>query len=95
MKGRKLPRTETIISHENDALKNKVKCLEDALKEAYKDMNNITRLAISIPEAIAGIERLTKENEKLKKENEKLKKEKTEVEEILQYREEFIETHCA
>jgi len=33
--------------------------------------------------------------QKLKKENEKLKKEKAEVEEILQYREEFIEAHCA
>jgi predicted nucleic acid-binding Zn-ribbon protein len=31
----------------------------------------------------------------LKKEIEKLKKEKAEVEEILQYREEFIEDHCA
>ena len=32
--------------------------------------------------------------QKLKKENEKLKKEKAEVEEILQYREEFIGEHC-
>ena len=28
MKGRKLPRTTTIIHHENNALKNKVKCLD-------------------------------------------------------------------
>ena len=38
---------------------------------------------------------LNKQNEDLKKEIDKLKKEKKEVEEILEYREEFIKEHCA
>jgi FtsZ-binding cell division protein ZapB len=71
MKGRKLPRTTTIVQQENAALKNKVKCLSDALEEAYIEIRKLTN------------------------ENEKLKKEKANVEEILEYREEFIiQEHC-
>jgi len=42
MKGRKLPRTPTIVQQENAALKNKVKCLNDALEEAYANIRKLT-----------------------------------------------------
>ena len=41
MKGRQLPRTTTIVQQENNALKNKVKCLEESLQSAYADVRQL------------------------------------------------------
>ena len=41
MKGRQLPRTTTIVQQENAAFKNKVKCLNDALEEAYIEIRKL------------------------------------------------------
>jgi hypothetical protein len=72
MKGRQLPRTTTIIHHENSALKNKVKCLEKSLESAYGDIQTLT---MKYEEAI----KLSNEYGKLKEENEKLKEENENV----------------
>jgi len=40
---RKLPRTTTIIHHENAALKNKVECLEASLHAAYADIQQLMK----------------------------------------------------
>jgi len=41
MKGRQLPRTTTIVQQENNALKNKIKCLEESLQSAYTDVQQL------------------------------------------------------
>jgi len=41
MKGRQLPRTTTIVQQENNALKNKVKCLEESLQSAHTDIQQL------------------------------------------------------
>ena len=48
----------------------------------------------ALEQSYSDISKLHEIIKKLKKENEKLMKEKSEVEEILQYREEFIAEHC-
>lgn len=70
MKGRKLPRTTTIIHHENNALKNKVKCLEESLKSAYDDIQKFMNIINENAEIEA---KLIEENEKLKADNKQLK----------------------
>lgn len=60
-----------------------------ALKHKVKCLNESLEQSYSDNDALMEIIKT------LKKENEKLKKEKAEVEEILQYREEFIADHCA
>ena len=86
--GRKLPQTTTIIHNENSALKNKVKMLEESLKQSYSTIQTL----------IKEKELLKSENKNIllkhEKEINKLKKEKKEVEEVLEYREEFIKEHC-
>ena len=72
MKGRRLPKITTIIHHENSALKNKVKCLEESLQFAYADIQILT---MKYQEAI----KLSNEYGKLKEENEKLKEENENV----------------
>ena len=78
MTSRRLPQTPSILKNENSALKNSVKCLNDALKASYSETNNLREII-----------------KKLKREKESLKTELLEVKEILQFREEFIEEHCA
>ena len=80
MKGRQLPRTTTIIHHENSALKNKVKCLEESLQFAYAD---IQKLMNTINENAEIKAKLREENEKLKTDNEKLKEEKEKIQQEL------------
>jgi len=80
MKGRQLPRTTTIIHHENSALKNKVKCLEKSLESAYGD---IQKLMNTINENAEIKAKLREENEKLKTDNEKLKEEKEKIQQEL------------
>lgn len=41
--GRKLPQTPTILHNENEALKNKVKCLETTIKEAHSDIQKLMK----------------------------------------------------
>lgn len=63
MTSRRLPKTDTMASKENAALRNKVKCLEASLEQAYKDINDPNRGYCAI------IEKLQKENAALKKDN--------------------------
>lgn len=51
-------------------------------------------LSEALEQSYSDITKLHEIIKNLKKENEKLIKKKAEVEEILQYREEFIEDHC-
>ena len=96
MKGRQLPRTTTIIHHENSALKNKVKCLEESLKSAYNDIQKLMNVINENAEIKAELcvnllftklkeenEKLKEENEKLKADNEKLKEEKEQIQQEL------------
>jgi hypothetical protein len=63
MTSRRLPKTDTMVSKENTSLRNKVKCLEASLEQAYKDINDPNRGYCAI------IEKLQKENAALKKDN--------------------------
>jgi len=63
MTSRRLPKTDTMVSKENAALRNKVKCLEASLKQAYKDINDPNRGYCAI------IEKMKKENAALKRDN--------------------------
>jgi len=56
--------------------------------------NKVKSLSEALEQSYSDITKLHEIIKNLKKENEKLKKEKAEVEEILQYREEFIAEHC-
>ena len=78
MTSRRLPQTPSLLKNENAAFKNKVACLNDALKQSYSETNKLREVI-----------------KKLKRENESLKTELLEVKEILQFREQFIEEHCA
>lgn len=63
MTSRRLPKTDTIVSKENAALRNKVKCLEASLNQVYTDINDPNRGYCAI------IEKLQKKNAALKKDN--------------------------
>ena len=63
MTSRRLPKTDTMVSKENAALRNKMKCLEASLEQAYTDINDPNRGYCAI------IEKLQKENAALKKDN--------------------------
>ena len=65
-KGRRLPRTPTILQNENAALRNKVKSLEESLVAAYKIISKTDKV---LPEVVS----LAEENEKLKNENNQLR----------------------
>ena len=65
-KGRRLPRTPTILQNENAALRNKVKRLEEALEAAYKIVERVEKV-------LPNIINLAEENEKLKNENNQLR----------------------
>tara|TARA_B100001964_G_C13831983_1_gene421995 strand:+ start:195 stop:497 length:303 start_codon:yes stop_codon:yes gene_type:complete len=86
--GRKLPQTTTILHNKNEALKNKVKCLEETLRMARLDIQKL----------ILDKELLEKENTNMilkhKKEISKLTLLLEESNEIIQLREEFIKDHC-
>lgn len=58
MSSRRLPQTPSLLKNENAALKNRVGCLNDALKDSYSEMNNLKEI----------IKKLKKENESLKTE---------------------------
>jgi hypothetical protein len=58
MKGRKLPRTTTIVQQENAALKNKVKCLNDALEEAYIEIRKLTNENEKLKKEKANVEEI-------------------------------------
>ena len=62
MTSRRLPRTDTIMSKENAALRNKVKCLEDSLQQAYRESSK------GVADDVVLIENLQKENASLKRE---------------------------
>uniref|UniRef100_A0A6C0C316 Uncharacterized protein n=1 Tax=viral metagenome TaxID=1070528 RepID=A0A6C0C316_9ZZZZ len=63
MKGRQLPRTETIVQQENAALKNKVKCLSDALEEAYIEIRKLTNENEKLKKEKANVEEILQHRE--------------------------------
>lgn len=74
-RGRLLPRTDSILRNENAALRNRAKCLDEALKTAYatcqKMQIDITELQLSYKYIVADY---TKKIKQLQKENAELKK---------------------
>lgn len=88
MKGRRLPRTTTILHHENDALKNKVSCLDESLHAAYTEIQALTEIVNADPDLKAKLytdllfEKSKVENEKLKEKNKILQQELKELKEF-------------
>ena len=68
MTSRRLPKTDTMASKENAALRNKVKCLEASLEQAYKDINDPNRGYFGI------IDKLQKEKSGLERANKMYKR---------------------
>jgi hypothetical protein len=86
--GRKLPQTTTILHNENEALKNRVKMLEENLIETHTTIQSLMKET----------ELLKRENTNMilkhKEEISKLALLLEESNEIIQLREEFIKEHC-
>ena len=64
MTSRRLPQTPSLLKNENAALKNRVMCLNDALKASYSETNKLREI----------IKKLKRENETLKTEVLEVKK---------------------